>query len=55
LASTGVGPGVWALAIGGLIFIDLGYLLLTAYYRPRELFALVGRGVSGMFRRRGRT
>jgi cell division septation protein DedD len=49
LAFTGPGPGIWALAIGGLILIDLGYLLLTSFYRPRELFAMAGRKVNRIF------
>ena len=49
LAFTGPGPGIWALAIGGLILIDLGYLLLTSFYRPRELFAMAGRRVNRIF------
>ncbi len=49
LAFTGPGPGIWALAIGGLILIDLGYLLLTSFYRPRELFAMAGRRINRVF------
>jgi hypothetical protein len=43
LAFTGSGPGVWALAVGGIILIDLGFLVITIYYRPRELFAMARR------------
>lgn len=43
LAFTGSGPGVWALAVGGIILIDLGFLVVTIYYRPRELFAMARR------------
>jgi hypothetical protein len=43
LAFTGPGHGVWALAIGGLLLINLGFLVLTIYYRPRELFAMATR------------
>jgi hypothetical protein len=49
LAFTGAGPGVWALAIGGFVLIDLGFLVLTIYYRPRELFAIAGRRVNRIF------
>jgi hypothetical protein len=48
-AFTGVGPGIWALATGGLILVDLWYRLITAYYRPRELLAMVGRRVRRVF------
>jgi hypothetical protein len=43
LAFTGSGPGVWALAVGGIILIDLGFLVVTIYYKPRELFAMARR------------
>ena len=43
LAFTGPGPGIWMIAFGGILLIDLGYLLLTVYYRPRELVTVVGR------------
>jgi hypothetical protein len=43
LAFTGSGPGVWALAVGGIILIDLGFLVVTIYYRPRELLAMARR------------
>jgi hypothetical protein len=55
LAFTGAGPGLWALAIGGFILIALGFVILSIYYRPRELFALAGRGVFRMFGGDGRT
>jgi hypothetical protein len=45
LAFTGPGHGVWALAIGGILLINLGFLVLTIYYRPRELFAMATRRV----------
>lgn len=45
LAFTGPGPGVWLLAFGGLVLLDLGYLVVTLYYRPRQLLArLLRRG-----------
>jgi hypothetical protein len=43
LAFTGSGPGVWALFVGGIVLIDLGFLVVTIYYRPRELFAMARR------------
>ena len=43
LAFTGSGPGVWRLLIGGIVLIDLGFLVVTIYYRPRELFAIARR------------
>jgi hypothetical protein len=48
LAFTGPGPGLWMLAIGGILLIDLGFLVLTIYYRPRQLFAIAGRKVHRM-------
>ncbi len=49
LAFTGPGPGLWVLAIGGIVLIDLGFLVLTIYYRPRQLFAMAGRRVNRIF------
>jgi hypothetical protein len=49
LAFTGSGPGVWALAVGGIILIDLGFLVVTIYYRPRELFAMARRRANRAF------
>lgn len=49
LAFTGPGPGVWGTAIGGLLLLDLGFLVLTAYYRPRQVAGLVGRTVVRLF------
>jgi hypothetical protein len=43
LAFTGSGPGVWALAVAGIILIDLGFLAVTIYYKPRELLAMARR------------
>jgi neocarzinostatin family protein len=43
LAFTGAGPGVWFLAITGLILLDIGFLLMTTYYRPRDLIVIAGR------------
>jgi hypothetical protein len=49
LAFTGPGKGIWALAIGGFVLIDLGFLVVTIYYRPRELFAMAGRRINRIF------
>jgi len=37
LAYTGLGPGIWTLALAGLLLIDLGYLCLTIIDRPSQL------------------
>ena len=39
LAYTGAGRGVWVTLAGGLLLLDLGYLLVTMFLRPRELLA----------------
>lgn len=39
LAYTGAGRGVWLTLVGGLLLLDLGYLLITMFLRPRELLA----------------
>jgi len=49
LAFTGAGPGVWWLFVGGIILIDLGFLVVTIYYRPRELFAMARRQTNRVF------
>jgi hypothetical protein len=49
LAFTGPGPGVWVLAIGGLILINLGFLIMTIYYKPSEMLVLAGRRVRRTF------
>jgi hypothetical protein len=49
LAFTGAGPGVWVMAVGGLLLLDLGFLVMTMYYRPRELVMVAGRRVSRIF------
>ncbi|MGO8870631.1 MAG: hypothetical protein ACLQPH_04380 [Acidimicrobiales bacterium] len=45
LAFTGAGPDTWLTLLGGLLLLDLGFLVMTLYYRPREMFVMVGRGV----------
>jgi hypothetical protein len=50
LAFTGAGPGVWVLLVAGFVLIDLGFLVVTIYYRPRELFAMAGRRIHRVFR-----
>jgi hypothetical protein len=49
LAFTGAGPGVWFMAAGGLLLLNLGFLVLTMYYRPRELMSGAGRRISRIF------
>jgi hypothetical protein len=39
LAYTGAGHGVWVTLVGGLLLLDIGYLLMTIFLRPRELLA----------------
>jgi hypothetical protein len=39
LAYTGAGRGVWLTLVGGVLLLDLGYLLITMFLRPRELLA----------------
>ena len=49
LAFTGAGPGTWFILLGGLLLLDLGYLIMTMFYRPREFFIRAGHGVKQMF------
>jgi hypothetical protein len=37
------------LAIGGLVLINLGFLIMTMYYKPSEMLVLVGRRVRRTF------
>ena len=37
LAFTGAGPGVWIMALGGLFLLNLGFLVMTLYYRPQRV------------------
>jgi hypothetical protein len=46
LAFTGAGPGIWTVALGGLLLIDLGYLCLTTVATPRQLMRRLRRGQS---------
>ena len=39
LAYTGAGHGVWLTLFVGLLLLDLGYVLITTFLRPRELLA----------------
>jgi hypothetical protein len=39
LAYTGAGHGVWLTLFVGLLLLDLGYILITTFLRPRELLA----------------
>jgi hypothetical protein len=45
LAFTGAGPGLWFTLLGGLLLLDLGYLLVSLFYRPRDLALRVGREI----------
>ncbi|HLM96731.1 MAG TPA: hypothetical protein VK283_10480 [Acidimicrobiales bacterium] len=49
LAFTGAGPGIWFTLLGGLLLLDLGYLMVTVFYRPREFAHRLGRTVRTMF------
>jgi Neocarzinostatin family len=49
LAFTGAGHGLWFTLLGGLILLDLGYLVMTMFYRPRELARMVGRSFGKVF------
>ena len=49
LAFTGPGPGVWILALAGILLLNMGFLVMTLYYRPREIAALAGRRVARIF------
>jgi hypothetical protein len=49
LAFTGAGPGLWMTAIAGLFLLNLGYLLLILYRRPRELIQMAGHRISRIF------
>jgi len=48
LAFTGAGPGIWFTLLGGLLLLDLGYLMVTVFYRPREFLLRTGRTVRMM-------
>jgi hypothetical protein len=49
LAFTGAGRSLWLTGILGILLLDLGFLLLVMYYRPRELLQLTVRGISRIF------
>jgi hypothetical protein len=49
LAFTGAGRGVWATAIAGFVLLDLGFLVLLMYRRPKELLSLTGRRIKRIF------
>jgi hypothetical protein len=49
LAFTGAGSGLWLLGISGVVLINLGVVVLTLYYRPREMLAFAGRRVVRLF------
>jgi hypothetical protein len=52
LAFTGVGNGIWALAFAGVLFVNLGLLVLLTFYRPRELVSGAGRRINRIFGRK---
>ena len=43
LAYTGAGRGLWLTLAGGLLLLNLGYLVMTMFCRPRELARFVRR------------
>lgn len=45
LAFTGSGPDTWYTLLAALVMLSLGFLLLSVYYRPRELAAKIRHGV----------
>ena len=45
LAFTGTGRGVWITGIAGILLLNAGFLILTIYYRPRQIPGLLRRGV----------
>jgi len=47
LAFTGPGPKLWWVALAGVVLVDLGYLVLSATWRPRLLGAGVGSSSGG--------
>jgi len=49
LAFTGPGPGVWVMGIGGLMLLDIGFLVMTLFYRPRELLMVAGKRIVWVF------
>ena len=49
LAFTGAGPGLKVMAIGGLILINLGFLVMTLYYSPMEMVRLSRRRIARVF------
>jgi hypothetical protein len=50
LAFTGAGPGLWFILLAGLLLLDLGYLVVTAFYRPREFALRTRNEIRRMFR-----
>jgi hypothetical protein len=50
LAFTGPGPGLWAVCIGGLLLIDLGYLTVTVVGTPRQLLRRLRRSYRALYR-----
>ena len=50
LAYTGAGHGVWLTLLGGIILLDLGYLLMTTFRRPRAFARGFARSIRQTFR-----
>ncbi len=46
LAFTGSGPDTWYTLLAALVMLSLGFLLLSVYYRPRELAAKIRHGMA---------
>lgn len=49
LAFTGASPDTRHTLLGRSLILDLGFLILTVYYRPREMVQLLVRGVHKTF------
>ncbi len=45
LAFTGTGSGVWFTGLAGLLLLNLGFLMMTLYYHPRQIPSVVRREV----------
>ncbi len=49
LAYTGAGHGVWLTLVGAVILLDLGYLLMTTFRRPRAFARALARSIRRPF------
>ncbi len=45
LAFTGTGSGVWFTGLAGILLLNLGFLMMTLYYHPRQIPSVVRREV----------